>query len=235
MLIVVSEQYPALAGLHDIDWRNLQHAYGSAEDVPELLTSLAAGDDSVLWDLCGNIYHQGTVYQATSYAVPFLWRLLAAQGDAGHSGVASLLGTIAEAACDPPSPWSQKILDEIWNGAPVALQLLQSSNETARRGAVCILACLPEKAKELTTPLQDVLRRKDCSQHERALVGLALAALGVFDEAAFGSGTAPFIVEAKHLAQQAAMGDLEAIGTCRLILPEAVEVDPEDLSNWPRT
>jgi len=37
---------PALHGLDSIDWSALTHAYGSAEDVPELLRRLAAGDEA---------------------------------------------------------------------------------------------------------------------------------------------------------------------------------------------
>ncbi|KAH7254798.1 hypothetical protein B0J15DRAFT_494883 [Fusarium solani] len=72
-----------LAGLDDIDWASLQHAYGSAEDVPALLKALRFHDknelDQVYFALSSNILHQGTRYQATSYAVPFLYALLDAK------------------------------------------------------------------------------------------------------------------------------------------------------------
>ncbi|KAI8712657.1 hypothetical protein NCS52_01364300 [Fusarium sp. LHS14.1] len=72
-----------LAGLDDIDWASLQHAYGSAEDVPDLLKALLVNDekelDQVYYALSSNILHQGTRYQATSYAVPFLYALLDAK------------------------------------------------------------------------------------------------------------------------------------------------------------
>lgn len=50
------------------------HAYGSAANVPDLLRALL--DPSTTPDayseLFTNIWHQGTVYEATSYAVPFI-------------------------------------------------------------------------------------------------------------------------------------------------------------------
>ena len=68
--------------LDSIPWKDLKHAYGSAEDVPDLLRSLRAAspdnaydEGSPLWCLFGNIWHQGTIYEATSYAVPFLLEL----------------------------------------------------------------------------------------------------------------------------------------------------------------
>ncbi|MFI8190121.1 hypothetical protein ACIF8T_15165 [Streptomyces sp. NPDC085946] len=87
-----------LAGLDDRPWAGLQHAYGGAEDVPDGLRALAAGDPEAarqaLDDLYGSIWHQGTVYPATAEAVPFLARLAAA----GHRSaeVLVLLGCIAE-------------------------------------------------------------------------------------------------------------------------------------------
>lgn len=69
-----------LAGLDDIDWASLQHAYGSAEDVPALLKALSFHDKKELDQVYfSNILHQGTRYQATSYAVSFLYALLEAK------------------------------------------------------------------------------------------------------------------------------------------------------------
>lgn len=69
-----------LEGLDRIEWKALNHAYGSAEDVPDLIRALTHEDDDIrdktLYALYSNIWHQGTVYQATAYAVPFLIELL---------------------------------------------------------------------------------------------------------------------------------------------------------------
>lgn len=63
-----------LDGLDDIPWSDLTHAYGSAADVPLLLRKLASEDDGSNPDsaLYGNIFHQGSRYEATVYAIPFL-------------------------------------------------------------------------------------------------------------------------------------------------------------------
>lgn len=69
-----------LEGLDSIDWASLQHAYGTASDVPDLLRSLLAEDkqirDNAIWELFGNIHHQGTIYEASSYTIPFLMEIL---------------------------------------------------------------------------------------------------------------------------------------------------------------
>lgn len=66
-----------LEKLDSIAWSSLSHAYGEASDVPELMRALVRGgtfktDEDPIYQMYGNIWHQGTVYEATAYAVPFL-------------------------------------------------------------------------------------------------------------------------------------------------------------------
>lgn len=68
-----------LETLDDVAWDKLSHAYGPAADVPALLRSLASADaetrSQARYELYGNIFHQGTRYEASAYAVPFLVEL----------------------------------------------------------------------------------------------------------------------------------------------------------------
>src|SRR5262249_37204659 len=88
--------------LDRIPWKDLTHTYGSAADVPDLLRSLRTAspdlqhEDSPLWQLFGNIWHQGTVYEATAYAVPFLIELAVDRQTPDRVGILSLLGEIAK-------------------------------------------------------------------------------------------------------------------------------------------
>ncbi|MEJ2562275.1 MAG: tetratricopeptide repeat protein [Anaerolineales bacterium] len=88
-----------LPGLNEVDWRSLQHAYGTAEDVPALLSMLLSEEDDVREDafeqLFGNIWHQGTVYEASAFAVPFLLRMLADERTPDRLGVLTLLSSLA--------------------------------------------------------------------------------------------------------------------------------------------
>ena len=61
-----------LDGLDDIDWSTLQHAYGSADDVPDHLRALTdpARFDDALEALYGTVFHQGSRYPATPHVVP---------------------------------------------------------------------------------------------------------------------------------------------------------------------
>jgi hypothetical protein len=88
-----------LDGIDSVDWASLRHAYGSADDVPDLLRALASGDEdqrkNAVYELFGNIWHQGTVYPATAAAVPFLYELLSAPNVPAKSDIAGLLACIA--------------------------------------------------------------------------------------------------------------------------------------------
>jgi hypothetical protein len=78
-ILVAMSGGDGLAGLEEIDWAGLRHAYGPAGDVPGLLQALvsqsAAEHKGALHELYGNIFHQGSRYEATAHAVPFLVRL----------------------------------------------------------------------------------------------------------------------------------------------------------------
>src|SRR5215471_2299857 len=69
-----------LEKLDDVKWVELTHAYGPAGDVPGLIRDLSSHDprdrQQAMHALYGNIWHQGTVYQASAHAVPFLAELL---------------------------------------------------------------------------------------------------------------------------------------------------------------
>jgi hypothetical protein len=77
-----------------VSWGKLHHAYGPATDVPDLLRALmtpeaASADlreaaqknkrnvfEQVSWELWGNVFHQGSVWQVTAETVPFLAAIL---------------------------------------------------------------------------------------------------------------------------------------------------------------
>ena len=69
-----------LEGLDAVLWSELDHAYGPATDVPVLLRKLTS-TKPVDWvgaidQLYGTIFHQGTLYDSTPPAIPFLIELL---------------------------------------------------------------------------------------------------------------------------------------------------------------
>ncbi|MQS16636.1 HEAT repeat domain-containing protein [Streptomyces kaniharaensis] len=88
----------ALAGLDAHPWASVSHAYGPAEDLPDLLRALAEGGgdaEEAISELYSCILHQGTVYSASVDAVPYLARIAAAARP-GTVEVLCLLGGLAE-------------------------------------------------------------------------------------------------------------------------------------------
>jgi len=65
-----------LEHLEEVPWHELHHAYGAADNVPSLIRKLTTGSDTdrqrAVDDLFGSLAHQGTVYEASAAAVPFL-------------------------------------------------------------------------------------------------------------------------------------------------------------------
>lgn len=85
--------------ISEIDWGSLEHAYGSAENVPDLLIDLQSDDPDIrkraYHGLFGNIWHQGTVYSSTVYAIPFLFELFDSPETQDKDMLILLLASIA--------------------------------------------------------------------------------------------------------------------------------------------
>jgi hypothetical protein len=65
----------------EVNWAATTHAYGPATDIPDILSKLESDEKSerknAMWELYGNVWHQGSRYPATVLIVPFLVRLAA--------------------------------------------------------------------------------------------------------------------------------------------------------------
>lgn len=89
-----------LNDLELVPWQSLRHAFGDAREVPRQLRELASSDrelrQTALKDLFACLLHQGSVYEATARAVPFLFELLADPATPERSWLAFLLASIAE-------------------------------------------------------------------------------------------------------------------------------------------
>ncbi|MEV7643380.1 HEAT repeat domain-containing protein [Streptomyces rubiginosohelvolus] len=88
-----------LAGLDDIDWASLDHAYGYADDVPGQIRQ-ACGEDGDAreraWNmLFSNIFHQGSRYTASPYTVPFFARIAIAGPHPARSSALTMLKVLA--------------------------------------------------------------------------------------------------------------------------------------------
>jgi len=185
-------------GLDALDWHSLRHCYGPADDVPNLLRLLLAEDGQVrqdaFYDLANKLCHQGDVYQATGYAVPFLLRLVQA---ADTPDKASLLALLQSIATGPPyltqdHTWMKDVLaeqgrsfqtevelargyaqhahDAVDQGLDIYLDLLDDPHAETREWAFALLCALPERAELTLHVLLARLRNEPDSDRKARLV-----------------------------------------------------------------
>ncbi|MGI5147375.1 HEAT repeat domain-containing protein [Plantactinospora sp. CA-294935] len=170
------------AGLDEIDWAGMSHAYGPATEVPELLRGLVSADPATreiaLDGMYGAVHHQGDVYACTIACVPYLFEVVTRAGGAGRGPVVSLLASIGGAEVDDPDElvrsaeagrdeeddddvesWAENYRRAeavVAAGLPVFLDLLTDPDPAVRRAVPeALLVCRAEAPRVL-----DTLRRR---------------------------------------------------------------------------
>jgi len=156
--------------LGKVPWSKLGHAYDCAEDVPACIRDLTSTNPearkNAMYELYGNIWHQGTVYEATAYAVPFLIEILTAETGAQIDEVLILLSQLANGTSyhdvhqqlamfhkeaksrewkekvEKELVWVQKAIDAVKAGKPIYLKLLPDKSAAVRDAAAYLLASL---------------------------------------------------------------------------------------------
>ncbi|MGW2269765.1 hypothetical protein [Streptomyces yangpuensis] len=184
------------AELDQVQWHDLTHAHGPADDVPELIRALHGDDadaaDEAIHALYGTIHHQGTVYPASAPAVPFLAHA-ALHVPGRRDEVLMLLALLADH--DPEEPASPH-----WPGRPVAaicaeltrvlpqlLPCLTDAARAVRRAALRVVAAvadlLPAEVRAAAERRVDELYATDPVPAVRADALVVLARLGRESEA----------------------------------------------------
>jgi tetratricopeptide (TPR) repeat protein len=203
-----------LEGIDEVPWADLEHAYGSAADVPALLQQLLDADpkvrSEVLGKLYGNVFHQGTRYQATSYVIPFLIELCGNPDVPKRRDLLRFWGSLITGyfSVQERPVWGDgeqiydcgEILmpdpgDSFWGNYPAMLHrvyreslkghqllcaLLADDDSAVRAGAAWVLACLPTMA-ESSLPKLVAQLVKEPSEWVRAAIAFALGELGASD------------------------------------------------------
>lgn len=191
-----------LEGLKDIDWAGLHHAYGSASDVPQLIRDLASRRartrNKALRSLYGNIFHQGTRWEASRYAVPFLYELLADPGTPDRERVIELLLHLAigyeeafltepfdaSAARRAQASWPDNrffvdtidVYDAVVRGAGALVAAVRDPSQEVRLAAVHALAFLPEMAAEALPALLHEVQEGDDRGRANAVLAAGMLA-----------------------------------------------------------
>jgi HEAT repeat protein len=138
-----------LAGLHDVDWASLSHAYGRADGVPGMIDALSSPDpEDREWGLDAldaSIHHQGSVYPSSTAAAPFLIELV---GDERVDDRHDVLVLLAGIAVHEPSrclvggarQMRSEAFEAVAAGAPTYVRLLADPDPRVRNAAAFVLA-----------------------------------------------------------------------------------------------
>ncbi|MDP9312576.1 MAG: hypothetical protein M3R24_17095 [Chloroflexota bacterium] len=174
-----------LKGLETVDWSRLGHAHGKATDVPALLRATLSGNphhrDFAFQLLHETIWHQGTVYQATQYVVPFLIGLLTHSETPDKAAILRLLQCLStgypsvsehdswqrewfakqdrdfQAAVAQAADEVQQAHDAVRRGLYQYFALLHDQHTRVRRDVIPLLCTFPEAADRVLPVLQQHL------------------------------------------------------------------------------
>ncbi|MEV5983149.1 hypothetical protein [Streptomyces sp. NPDC052114] len=162
--------------IDDIDWAALEHAYGTADDVPGLLRAAGSADARVREDaveeLFSSLCHQGSVYSATVAAVPFVARLaLDGTGDR-----LSMLWLLHGAATGSGREYRQ-VRRAVAGTLPTLLGLAADDDPAVRRTLVWLVAA----GEEASVPLLPLLRARFETEEDADVRADLVTALGLLD------------------------------------------------------
>ncbi|WP_187415000.1 hypothetical protein [Nonomuraea sp. PA05] len=178
----MANEVDLFAGLSDVRWSRMRHAYGPATEVPDLLRGLAGPDPAVretaLDGMYGAVHHQGDVYPCTLAAIPFLLRIAAAPALAGRAEVVELLASIASA--EDPTELSgpyKKANGAVTAAFPLWERLLGDPDPKVREAVAGLLAACVDEARAAVTSLTGRLGSEGDPSVREAIVRTG-AALG---------------------------------------------------------
>lgn len=192
-------------GLDDVAWAKYAHAYGPADDIPDLLRALASADEGARaraqFELYGTLWNQGKVYEATQHAIPFLVALLEEAEHVDRPWLLAYLSALAhgnshhevhqdiglyESERDTPEFHAKIHRELLWvaeaehavrRGVPTYRTLLEHPDATTRAAAAFLLGGLRQDAPA-TIPLLAARLGTEEDAVARASLAEALGALG---------------------------------------------------------
>ncbi|MDG6103331.1 hypothetical protein Daura_36460 [Dactylosporangium aurantiacum] len=243
-----------LDGLDDIRWDALEHAYGPAGDVPARLRGLldpaADARRRALSGLYGGICHQGTRFEASAPAVPFLLELLQDPATPDRAAIARLVADLAVGshetwlpggfpaaslradaaggaellrAAPPPAEDDE---DEDFEGES-RLDYLDGLDDAQQRALAAYVELAAYDAVRAGLP---VLRRL-LADDDAAVRATAAYTLAWFPEDEPGAGTAALTGAAADPSRSVAATALVALGLLGTAVPAALH-DPKPEIRW---
>lgn len=160
-----------LGAMRNVRWHELQHAYGSASQVPGVLSRIAWGDAPTSNEALSDLERWiGTspVFDSTAATVPFLWELAATDTVRDRAGILDLLATILAAGSAEHPAWARAAHDAVAAGRATAVRLAAtpdtggaSPTQAVRTAARRLLAAIDRH----TCPVCDALPPHEAQVH----------------------------------------------------------------------
>jgi hypothetical protein len=176
----------ALDELVEVAWDELAHAYGRGPSerhgvdpfterrvvrripsIPEIFDDLVSDDEgerlgAVYDGLLDQLWHQGSVYEATAHAIPFLLALAADPGLPSRRGIALALLLCAKAALDEPeAPESRAVLESFRAASQWLRHVHEGDDDGAAEAAELIEQALATPTPELERLMDDLAEALD--------------------------------------------------------------------------
>ncbi|GHI09599.1 PBS lyase [Streptomyces cellostaticus] len=206
-------------GIDEVDWASLRHAYGSAEDVPGWLRSLASADaaerQTALDGLYGAVHHEGNVYDSTLACVPFLGSLAARETVPDRVGIMELLVSIGAESGDARAREAVRAHSEVF------VSLLADPDARVRRAAAgAVVRFLDGSARVLDLLQQRIPAERD----DRVLLALTQA-LGLLARLHPAHTAALDVLAAQSAPPHGPGLRLAALGQLALAAPDRLPAD----------
>lgn len=169
-----------LEKLSEINWDQLTYAFGSASHLPDTIKDLTSNDEGIREDaidgLYSSIWHQGTVYEATAYAVPFLVELLESPEIEDKHQIVGLLREIANGELSVNQyrsgelDWLKAAREAVVKHYDIYLNLTVEGDEKTRSAAIKLLTTFEEKKQRTLPHLQSCLENETTLSVKAAVI-----------------------------------------------------------------
>lgn len=160
-----------LEGLETVQWSKLHHAYGTAEDVPDMLRAMLSDNEEqrqqAYDDFGGSVHHQGDIYDSTVEIIPFVREMLNNPLTPNRGYFAGFLLSVLESTVLYSSdnemfPHEVRLqfqaYEQIENGFTDYLDLLSHDESVVRDTVLQLLYHLPDKADDIIAELWRIVK-----------------------------------------------------------------------------
>lgn len=154
--------------LDSIEWGKLHHCYGTAGDIPQLLRDLLSPDGDVAGlaqrQLHESLWHQGSVFEASAYIIPFLVEVLRSSAAPYPVEFAYLLAMLTQGTDDlrvelaSTDQWFLATREALRPDVDVLFPYLSYRVPEVRQYVARALAFYPERAEETLPLLKQALK-----------------------------------------------------------------------------